>query len=59
MHYESFDIFIQCCFSKVFFINKFYLFSDEQSLGGSIRPLDKLFFCKLDVCIVESKEKYF
>lgn len=58
MYHKSFEIIIQCHFSKVFFINKFYSFDGGQNLGGGIRSLNKFSFCKQDVCIIKSKEKH-
>lgn len=42
----------------MFFINKFYLFGNGQTFGSGVRPLNKFFFCKINVFIAEDKEKH-
>lgn len=59
MKNKSFDVFIQCCFSKFLFIDKFDLSNSWQSFIYNIRPLDKLFLQKLYVYITKSKKKHF
>lgn len=48
---------MQFCFNKIFFFNKFYLFSYEQGFGNSIKSFSKFFYCKLNVSIIENKKK--
>ena len=38
MHYENLDVFIQRRFSKLFFINEFYLLGGGQSLFDGVGP---------------------
>lgn len=59
MYPKNFNVFIQQRFSKLILINGFSPSSDKLSLLSSIEPLNKLFLCKLDVCIAKSKEEHF
>ena len=59
MYHKGFNIFIQSYFSKFFFINEFYFLNNEQSLGGSIGLSNKFWLVKLNVSIIEGKERHF
>ena len=59
MYHKDLDIFIQYFFSKFLFINKLYPLDGEQSVGGNIEPLDKFLLVKLNISIIEGKEKHF
>ena len=58
MHHEGFNVLIQRRSSKFFLINDFYLLGVGQSLSSSVRPSNKFFLGKLDVCIAEGEEKH-
>ena len=58
LYHQSLNIFIQCHFSKLFFINEFYFSSDEQSLGNGLGPLNELFLGKLDINITKDKKNH-
>lgn len=57
MYYRDFGILIQSRFSKLLFINKFYLFGVKQNLGSCVKTPGKFFLCKLDNYIAKSQKK--
>ena len=58
MNNKSLGFFIQRRFSKFFLIDKFYLLGNWLNLGGGVRPLDKFFLFKLDVCIAKGEKRH-
>ena len=58
MYYKNLDIFIQCHFSKFFFVDEFNLADSWKNFFGGIGSPSNLFLGKFDVNINKGKEKH-
>ena len=56
MDHKSLNILIQRRLSKLFSIDNFDLMGGWKGFFGSVSTPDELFFSKLDVSIIKSKE---
>ena len=58
MHHKNLNILIQYRLNKFFSINDFDLASGWKGLFGNVGSLSGLFYSKLDVSIIKSKERH-